>query len=483
MNDIGAIWTACVVLYAIVAVVFLVIENRRPQATLAWMLAFVFLPGVGLLAYVLFGRNRKAFAKQSKLLRQDLEANAKPVITRILARQDEEMKRLEQESDSRTKLMMLARRNSNSALTRRNKVEILQDAARFYPRLMEDIAAARHSIHLQYFIWGTDEFTEGVKDLLIKRARDGIEVRLLYDPLGSYAHLSRPYLRALRKAGVHAAPTAPLWRLHTISYRNHRKITVIDGTIGYAGGMNIGREHLSGGKGFKSWRDTQVRIVGEAAAALQAVFAVDWYNAVREKLLVPAYFPTVATEPTEGDVPVQILTSGPDSQWAAIRQLYFFMIMTARRHVYIQSPYFVLDATIAEALKSAALSGIDVKVMLSARASGDPVPSWAGNTFIMEVVQAGVRVFLYQKGYLHAKTISIDSEICSIGSANIDIRSFSINYEINAVLYSRALATELEEAFVRDLEDCLEFDPREYKRRNLAIRFRDSVARLLSPIL
>jgi cardiolipin synthase A/B len=483
VTDIGAIWTACVVLYAIVAVVFLVIENRRPQATLAWMLAFVFLPGVGLLAYVLFGRNRKAFAKQSKLLRQDLEAHAKPVLFQILARQDEEIKRLEGESDSRTKLMMLVRRNSNSALTRRNTVEILQDAARFYPRLMEDIAAARHSIHLQYFIWGADEFTERLKDLLIEKVRDGVEVRLLYDPLGSYAHLSRAYLGALRAAGVRVSPTAPLWRLHTISYRNHRKITVIDGTIGYTGGMNIGREHLSGGKGFQSWRDTQVRIVGEAAAALQAVFAVDWYNAVREKLLIPAYFPTVATEPTEGDVPVQILTSGPDSQWAAIRQLYFFMIMTAKRHVYIQSPYFVLDASIAEALKSAALSGIDVKVMLSARASGDPVPAWAGNTFIMEVVKAGVRVFLYQKGYLHAKTISIDSEICSIGSANIDIRSFSINYEINAVLYSRALATELEEAFGDDLRDCQEFDPRDYKRRNFAVRLRDSFARLLSPIL
>jgi cardiolipin synthase len=483
VTEIGTIWTVCVVLYIVVAVPFLVIENRRPQATLAWTLAFVFLPGLGLLAYVLFGRNRKAFAKQSKLLRQDLEANAKPVLSEILARQDEEIKRLEDESGSGIKLMMLVRRNSNSALTRRNTVEILQDAARFYPRLMEDIAAARHSVHLQYFIWGSDEFTERLKDLLVERARDGVEVRLLYDPLGSYAHLSRRYMKALTAAGVRVAPTAPLWRLHTISYRNHRKITVIDGAVGYTGGMNIGREHLSGGKGFKSWRDTQLRIEGQAAAAMQAVFAVDWYNAVREKLLVPAYFPTVATEPPAGDVPVQILPSGPDSQWAAIRQLYFFMIMSAKRHVFIQSPYFVLDASIAEALKSAALAGIDVKVMLSARASGDPLPSWAGNTFIMEVVTAGVRVFLYQKGYLHAKTISIDSEICSIGSANIDIRSFSINYEINAVLYSRELAAELEEAFGRDLEDCREFDSREYKRRPFAVRLRDSVARLLSPIL
>jgi cardiolipin synthase A/B len=279
------------------------------------------------------------------------------------------------------------------------------------------------------------------------------------------------------------APTSPLYRLHTISYRNHRKITVIDGVIGYTGGMNVGREHLSGGKGFESWRDTQLRIVGEGAAVLQAVFMVDWYNAVREDLFSPAYYPIAATEPGEGDVPVQILTSGPDSQWAAIRQLYFSMIVTAQRHVLLQSPYFIPDASIAEALRSAALSGIDVRVMISARPSGDPVPAWAGNTFMLDVVRAGVRVFLYEKGYLHAKTISIDSEICSIGSANIDIRSFSINYEINAVLYDGRLAKELEQDFERDLAYCSEFDAAEYRDRNVAVRFRDSFARLFSPLL
>jgi cardiolipin synthase len=239
----------------------------------------------------------------------------------------------------------------------------------------------------------------------------------------------------------------------------------------------------AGIKQFDSWRDTQVRIVGEGAAVLQTVFMVDWYNAVRENLFSPAYFPTVATQPAEGDVPVQILTSGPDSQWAGIRQLYFFMILTAQRHVFLQSPYFILDASIAEALKSAALSGVDVRVMLTARTSGDPLSGFAGNTFILDVIRAGVRVFLYEKGYLHAKTISIDSEICSIGSANIDIRSFSINYEINAVLYSRRLASELEKTFERDLAYCSEFDPGEYRKCNAAFRLRGSVARLFSPLL
>ena len=482
MSHIVTLLTTLLALYALVMGVFLISENRRPQTTLAWMLVLFFAPGIGVLAYILFGRDRKAFSKQSALLRQDLRANALPLLSPILSRQDTELARLASESVSRRKLMMLVRRNSHSALTKRNRVKIQQNAATFYPSLMEDMKAAQHSIHLQYFIWRSDPFTEGLKDILTQKARAGVEVRLLYDPIGS-SHLSGAYVREMKAAGVSMAPTSPLWRLHTISYRNHRKITVIDGAIGYTGGMNIGEEQLDGGEGFDSWRDTQVRLVGESAAILQAVFMVDWYNAVGENLFYAKYFPTGAMEPTDGDVPVQILTSGPDSQWAAIRQLYAFMIVSAQRHVYLQSPFFIPDATIAEALRAVALSGVDVKVMVSARPSGNKLPDWAGNTYIEDIVTAGVRVFLYEKGYLHAKTISIDSEICSIGSANIDIRSFSINYELNAVFYSEQIAKELEGDFERDLAYCTEFDLAAYQTCNAAIRFRDSVARLLSPLL
>lgn len=384
MSDWGTMLSTALALYALVSAVFLISENRRPQATLAWMLVFFFAPGIGLLIYLLFGRSEKAFSKRRKLRMQELRPHALPLLSALLSRQDGEIVRLEVGSTARRKLLMLVRRNSRSALTARNRVQILQDAAAFYPRMVEDMKAARHSIHLQYYIWRSDTFTDGLKDILAAKVREGVEVRLLYDPLGS--HVSRAHGRDMRAAGVHMAPTSPLWRLHTISYRNHRKITVIDGTIGYTGGMNIGQEHLDGGKGFDSWRDTQVRVVGEAAAVLQAVFAVDWYNAVQENLFSAAYFPAEAAGPAAGDVPVQILTSGPDSEWAAIRQLYSFLIVTAQRHVFVQSPYFILDAGIADALKAAALSGIDVKVMLSARASGDWLPNWAGNTYIAEVV-------------------------------------------------------------------------------------------------
>jgi cardiolipin synthase len=483
MSHIFTILATLLFLYALVTGVFLVMENRRPQSTLAWMLVLFFAPGFGLLVYLLFGRDSKAFSKRRKLLMQDLEANARPLLSPILSRQDAQLARLETESVGRRKVARLVRRNSLSTLTTRNRVEIQQDAAKFYPSLIEDIKAAQDSIHLQYFIWAVDPFTDRLKQILIEKASAGIEVRLLYDPIGSQAHVGRRYVRNMLAAGIKMVPTSPLYHLHTISYRNHRKITVIDGAIGYTGGMNIGQEQLDGGEGFDSWRDTQVRLVGESAAVLQAVFMVDWYNAVRENLFYAKYFPADATDLAEGDVPVQILTSGPDSQWAAIRQLYAFMIVSAQRHVYLQSPFFIPDATLAEALREAALSGIDVKVMVSARPSGNRLPDWAGNTYIQEIVAADVRVFLYEKGYLHAKTISIDSEICSIGSANIDIRSFSINYELNAVFYNEQIAKELESDFERDLAYCSEFDPEVYQKRGTALRFRDSVARVLSPLL
>jgi cardiolipin synthase len=483
LNNVWVIVSGIVAVYALVTGVYLILENRRPQATLAWMLVFIFAPGIGLVAYLLFGRSRKAFSKQSELLRQDLEGRAMALVAPYLERQDVEIARQEAKGSSHVKMMMLVRRNSQSALTRRNQVQIQQDAVTFYPSLMADMRAARHSIHLQYFIWAADAYTERFKDILAHKARAGVQVRLLYDALGSRQHLNRRYLKEMQAAGISVAPTSPLYRLHTISYRNHRKITVIDGAIGYTGGMNIGQEHVDGGPGFDSWRDTQLRVVGEAARLLQTVFMVDWYNAVRENLFFPDYFPQAAAVPAEADNAVQILTSGPDSRWAAIRQLYFAMITSARKRVCLQSPYFVLDATIAEAVKAAALAGVDVSIMISERPSGNPVPDWAGKTFMAEVAVAGANVYLYRKGYLHAKTISIDGQICSIGSANIDIRSFSINYEINAVLYNDRLAQELEARFEADLEHCVRFDADEYERERLALRFRDSVARLFSPLL
>jgi cardiolipin synthase len=491
-------WTAALgwffAAYALLTGIFILLENRRPQATLAWMLLFLTLPGIGLVIYALFGRDRKAFSRQRNLARQNLEGTAAPLLKQLLARQDEEIGRLETQSPVHRRLMSMVRRNSHSALTTRNRVAIQQNASTFYPNLMEDMRKAQRTIYLQFYTWADDAFTRELKAILIERAAHGVEVRLLYDPFGSLFRLTRRYKGELSQGGVKAAPVSALYWLHTISYRNHRKIAVIDGQVGYTGGMNIGQEHLDGGPGFDRWRDTQVRLEGEAAAVLQVVFLVDWYNATGEDLFAADRFPSLANGalPPSSEVagasdpyvPVQILTSGPDSEWRAIRQLYFAMIMAAQHHVRLQTPFFILDATIAEALKAAALAGLRVEVMVSDRGEGlNQTPYWAANTYLAEVAAAGARVHMYGAGYLHAKTLSIDGEVCSIGSANLDIRSFSINYELNAVIYDARLAQELEAAFDRDIEDCYPFDPAEYRRRPVLNRLRDSTARLLSPLL
>lgn len=474
-------WAAA--LYIAVTGVYIITENRRPQATFAWMLLFLSFPGFGVLIYVLFGRDRRAFSRERKLVRQKVLERIGQLLSPLGAQHEHGLRGLETRGGVGLALANLVRHTSHSTLTMQNRLEVLQNAEQAYPRLIQDIKGARSSIHLQYFSWGSDSLGEELKAILTAKAAEGVEVRVLYDPVGSFWMLRWRYIKAMRRGGVRMQPFSQLWRLHTISYRNHRKIAVIDGAIGHTGGLNIGCEHVDPGRGFTHWRDTNLRVVGAAASVLQAVFAVDWRNAVGEDLLTPDYFAPALAEAAELETPVQITLSGPDSEWQAIRQFYFAMIVAARRHVYMQSPFFILDVSIAEALKAAALAGVDVRIMISERGTGQVVPYWAANTYMAEIAKAGARIFLYRGGYLHAKTLSIDSRICSIGSANIDIRSFSINYELNAVVYDKATADELETAFERDLAHCCEFTPEEYGRRHFLIKLRDSCARLFAPLL
>lgn len=447
------------------------------------MLSFMVLPVVGPVIYVLFGRERKSFSRARTLARQGPRSELAPSLAHILENQDTCIAELEHARPEAAQLLGLVRHSGYSTMTIRNKVEVLQDAEQKYPRLLADLEAAEHSIHLQYYLWGTDAFTEKLKAILVAKAKAGVTVRVLYDPVGCFFRLKNWYKRELREAGVKVYASSAIYLIHTLTYRNHRKIAVIDGRIGYTGGLNLGQEHLDGGGVFPRWRDTHARFEGEAATILEAVFAIDWENATREVLTDPGYFPDPPEELRKAALPVQIVTSGPDSAWRAVRRQYFSMIVAAKTRFYVQSPFFILDETIAEALKTAALAGIDVRVMVSKRGFGNWIPYWAANTFFREVAEAGVRVFLYDQGYLHSKIAITDGEICSIGTANIDIRSFSINYELNAVIYDEAIARRLEEDFDRDLAHCTEFTVEGYCRRSILTRLRDSTSRLLSPLL
>lgn len=472
-------------IYSLFVATYVVLENRSPQSTYSWLMTLMIFPPVGLVLYYFVGRGWRAFSREDKLVQQALGDDVVEDLTQFRARQHQMVAELEQKevSVARRKLLRLVFRNSNSVLTYQNRLQLLQNATSKYPQLVADIEAAQHSVHMVYYIWHEDPWTQKLKELLIRKAKEGVQVRVLVDAQGS--ELSRRYMRDLREGGVQFYiyyNYRSIFKLHTISYRNHRKFVIIDGFIGYTGGLNIGEEHLTGGKYFSFWRDTHLRIEGEATQVLQGIFVTSWYNTTQERLTRESIFSELYPLPEE-HLAIQITTSGPDSQWEAIRQLYFLMIMAAEERLYIQSPFFIPDTSIAEALKAAALSGVDVKVMCAPRGTAYTLPYWAANTYFAEMVQAGVRIFLYQKGYFHAKTVSIDSAVCSVGTANMDIRSFSINYEVNTVIYDEVIARQLEADFEADLADCAEFTLEEYEQRPLWERLRDSACRLFSPLL
>ncbi|MBE7552189.1 MAG: cardiolipin synthase [Anaerolineales bacterium] len=480
-------WLSIVALvYGVTVVTFIVLENRSPQLTFAWLLLFFGLPVLGVIIYLMFGRDHWAFSRENKLLRQELRhiVKSNDHLAQWAAEQKAEIEKLKQIGPPvYGRVLDLLRRNAAASLFPCNSLEILQNGCEKFPRLIEDMRGARHSIHLEYYEWGSDSMMEEINHLLLQKVKEGVEVRLMYDPVGSIFRLKGRDIRKMNAGGVKMVPYSPLYYIHTISYRNHRKIAVIDGCIGYTGGMNMAEMYLKGPSegNFTGWRDTHVRFTGQAVWGLQASFIIQWFNTTRELLADSAYFPPLPETP--GYLPLQIVNSGPDSQWKAIRQLYFAMITAAQHHVYIQSPFFILDESLAEALSGAARAGIDVKVMLAPNGPDGYFAYRAGFTYAANMAAAGVQIFYYQGDYFHCKTINIDSVLCSIGSANMDIRSFTINYELNLVIYDEKTAKKLAEDFIKDLTHCQEFKLKAYKQSNIFGRVRDSVFRLASPLL
>jgi len=467
--------------YALVVTACFALQNRSPQSTFAWVLLFVLCPPAGLLTYVMFGRRRHAFSREStvtKLLERSTLADR---AAGLVAAQPRACANLEATHGELARLAVMLWASGRAPLTTRNRIEILQNASEKYPRLLDDMRAATESIHLVYYEWASDPFTETVAEILRHKVRRGVEVRILYDPVGSYSMLQPAYVKGLRRDGIRMQPFSSLYQLHTLSYRSHRKLAIVDGRIGYSGGLNMTEKHLTGPKGFTGWRDTHARVTGDAVTILQSVFATMWLNATGEDLFDERYFPGIP--PVSGGVPIQVVSAGPDSRWETIRQSYLAMIALARHHVYLQSPFLILDTSVAEAMTTAALAGVDVRVMI-APGGGELSPAYrAGMTYAAEMARAGVQVLLYQGAYFHSKTICVDSRMCSIGSANIDIRSFSINYETNLVVYDEAVTRELESDVLADADRCVLFSAGEYDAHKTSSRLVDSAMRLCSPLI
>ena len=369
-----------------------------------------------------------------------------------------------------------------SFYTQNNSVSILTGGKHKFRSLMRDIKNAKSSINIMYFIIKNDAVGRRFLQALTQKAREGIEVRLLLDAMGSRQINDRVLGDFIRAGGKRAYFFPPKLKFINVrfNYRNHRKLAVIDGSIGYIGGFNIAREYLGMKKKFGFWRDTHLRVTGNCVHDINARFLLDWRFASKEKLVLSqAFYSDVIDGGKSG---VQIVSSGPDSQRVAVKRAYMKMITSARKNVYLQTPYFVPDESILESLKMAAQSGVDVRIMIPCMPDHIFV-YWATYSYVGELIQSGGRAYIYDNGFLHAKTLMVDGEVASVGSANFDRRSFVLNFEANAIIYDAREARKLEAIFEKDMESCHELTRELYAERSLWIRCKEGVARLLSDIL
>lgn len=478
-----------VLILAIVVYYFLVIgiavgvilDNRNPAKTFAYLLVLLFVPVIGLVVYYIFGQNLR---KQKLFSRKGLLDNK-------YVREWQQQGRVafkDAKTDAagflgeKIKVVNLLMQTEKSLVTTQNQVDILFDGQNIFPKLFEDIEKARHHVHIEFYIIDNDIVGNKFKDLLIKKAREGVKVRLCYDDVGS-RKLPRSFLAQLKAAGVAVFPFMPVvWPYLTskVNYRNHRKIVIIDGEIGYFGGINIADRYTNQISQMRYWRDTHMRIYGEAVKYLQMQFILNWKFVSGELLQIDvAYFPQNQVADKHM---MQVVANGPDSDWPAIMQAILMSINTAKRYVYITTPYFIPNEQVLTALQTAALGGVDVQLMIPAKGDSKIVQA-ATMSYIKQLLEAGVRVFNYQKGFLHAKTMVVDDAIASVGTTNMDIRSFELNFELNAFCYDVALSVQMREKFVADRTHCTEMNLTRWEKRTRTKRVTESFARMFAPLL
>jgi cardiolipin synthase A/B len=463
---------------SVVFIAFVIsLENRKPAHTITWLVVLGSFPLIGFFFYLMFGRNyrkQRLFQKKAILDEQT-----------FLKFQGQREWAIEQMpiGEHQRPLLQLAHRIGKSPVSLATETRVLTNGEETFSTIFEELEKATHHIHLEYYIVRHDEVGQKLKTILIEKAKKGVHVRFLYDAVGSWK-LSKTYIQELRDAGVEIIPFSPVrlpFLSNTINFRNHRKIIVIDGTIGFVGGLNIGDEYLGKDKYFGFWRDTHLWIRGEAVRTLQLIFLQDWYYMTGKTLLTPEYLSPELVH-YDGQGGVQLIAGGPDQKWEVIKHLYFAMITSAQRSIWIASPYFVPDEDILTALKIAALSGLDVRILAPKRPD-KKIVFYASRSYFPELLEAGVKIYEYSKGFLHSKIMIVDGELASIGTANMDMRSFHLNFEVNAFLYHTDSTKKLVADFLEDLKEASPIDYETFQQRPLSIRVVESVSRLLSPLL
>jgi cardiolipin synthase A/B len=469
------------ILTVVFIIALVILENRSPVKTVAWIVVLILIPVVGIVFYIFFGQD---YRKRKMFSRKGLKS---PQRLHIL--QGKQLKMLRGEtpgeqhsySTHSAGLMKMLLNNNSSLVSEHNKLELLIDGVATFEALKAALKQAKHHIHLEFYILDDDELGQSIFDILIQKSLLGVAVRVLFDDVGSW-ELSNKTIRKMRKAGIHISSFQKVhfpFLSSRVNFRNHRKLAIIDGRIGFTGGLNIADRYLKGDPELGYWRDSFVRIEGEAVWSIQNIFVADWYFTTKENLSDTSLYPLMSQS---GTCTVQVVSSGPDSDWPAIAQFYFAAIAQAQKYVYLTSPYFMPTDEILTALKTAALRGVDVRVLVPGN-SDSFIPRFSTDSYIEEMLEANIKVYLYRNGFIHSKTLVVDDEISSIGSANMDFRSLETNFEINAVIYNREQALQMVETFNNDLKNSQELSYRAWRKRPFGKRLLASLMRLLSPLM
>lgn len=466
-------------------IIFMERDRREATSTWAWLLLLFVVPVLGFFLYLFFGRavKLKSSSKESSGEIEDARARVKNQKEQF---ENHTFQTSNPVVEKQADLVQMMLTRDASFLSENNHVHIYTDGHALFDRVKKDLREAKHYIHMEFYILNLDGLGTEILEILKEKAREGLEVKLLYDAVGS-KQLRKGKMKGLYEAGVSIeaffhAKIIPFINFR-VNNRNHRKNLIIDGDIGYVGGFNIGDEYLGLDEKLGYWRDTHLRIQGDGVDALQLSFIHDWNSQVEEDRQLDydqRYFPKNARK--DGHVAMQLGLSGPNNDWHQLEFAYMKMIMNAKKLIYIHTPYFVPEIGFVNALRIAAKSGVDVHLIVPNKPD-QPFVHWATLTTVAQLMYDGVNVYTYEKGFIHSKMMIIDGEVASVGSANMDQRSFQLNFEVNALIYNKAIAQKLIHAFERDVEDSKKLTPERYESRSNWVKFKQSIAKLVSPIL
>ena len=482
MFDLSHFWGWIYMLFLITAIpvaLMIILEKRSPFKTAAWLMVLILVPIFGILFFVVFGQE---YRKTKKFSRKGLKGLNK--LRTLASEQLREIGKTHPEPDheilANENIIKLLLNNSNTLLTTGNQVELLKDGEKTFEAIFTEIEAARHHIHLEYYIFSDDKIGSRLKEILVRKRAQGVEVRIIVDDVGSW-DLRKKYFTDLRAKGIEIFPFMEVRfpRLTSrVNYRNHRKIVIIDGKIGFIGGINIADRYVEGMPKLGHWRDTHLLLKGDAAACLQVIFAADWYFVSHKNIYGYRYFPKFTEA---AGTPIQISASGPDYNWEAIAQAFFVAISNARKKIYLVTPYLMPPQALLTALQTAALSNVDVRIIIPEK-SDARLSKWCSFSYVEQLLEAGVRIYFYQNGFIHSKYLLVDDSFSSVGTSNFDFRSFETNFEANAFIYNRAFSKKLQAHFMDDLQNSREIELPQWQQRSTLFKVRESLAHIISPM-